>query len=65
METADNFSYGIPVDDTIHTNQTPFCPIASCPCHEDDGEIGRVAQHVKDGLFTPEEATDFVLGKKV
>ncbi len=49
MQTADNFSYVIPVDDTIHT----------------DVEIARVAQHVQDGLLTPEEATDFVFGKKV
>ena len=65
MQTADNFSYVIPVDDTIHTDLTPFCPIESCPCHEDGVEIARVAQHIQDGLITPEEATDFVFGRKV
>lgn len=62
---ADNFIPVVPGDDAIHTETTPFCPISSCPCHEDDGEIARVGQYVNDGLLTPEEATDFVLGKKV
>jgi hypothetical protein len=65
MEAADNFSYVIPVDDRLHTDEAPFCPISSCPCHEDDVEIARVSQHIQDGLLTPEEATDLVGGKLI
>ena len=63
MQTVNNFSYVIPVDDEIHTDEVPFCPMSSCPCHEDAVEIARVAQYIQDGLITPEEATDFVGGK--
>ncbi|HEX6479577.1 MAG TPA: hypothetical protein VF043_12090 [Ktedonobacteraceae bacterium] len=60
-----NFSYVIPVDDAIHTDQTPFCPIDTCPCHEDQDAITEVARAVTDGLLTADEATDFVSGKQV
>jgi hypothetical protein len=37
--------------------------IVSCDCHEDDEAIAAIYQAVQDGLLTPEEATDFVLGR--
>lgn len=60
---ADNFIPVIPVDYTEHTDLYPFCPDKTCDCHEDDEAITAVEQAVQDGLITPEEATDFVLGK--
>ena len=62
---GDNFIPVIPIDDPIHTTTTPFCPVDSCPCHEDEEAIAQVAQTVTDGLLTPTEATDFVSGKQV
>jgi len=60
----DNFSYVIPVEGLLeHTREHPFCWNEACPCHEDSDEINAVYQAVQDGLMTPEEATDFVLGK--
>lgn len=59
---ADNFIPVIPVDYRVHTDERPFCWSSNCPCKEDQQAIDRVAQHVADGLMTPEEATDFVRG---
>jgi len=60
----DNFSYVFPVEDKLdHISLQPFCWDKTCPCHEDDEAITTVYQAVQDGLITPEEATDFVLGK--
>lgn len=61
---ADNFIPVVPVDSELeHTDLYPFCPDATCDCHEDDEAIAAVNQAVEDGLITPDEATDFVLGK--
>jgi hypothetical protein len=62
----DNFSYIIPVEDELeHTQEHPFCYDQTCDCHEDQDEIGLVAQYVQGGLMTPDEATDFVGGKHI
>jgi hypothetical protein len=54
----------IPLDDELeHTPLQPFCYDTTCPCHEDDEAIAAVYQAMQDGLITPEEATDFVLGR--
>jgi len=51
-------------DPIIHTEDRPFCPDWSCSCHEEDHEaIARVAQWVEDGLLTPDEATQYILGR--
>ncbi len=51
-------------DPIFHTDNHPFCPDWSCTCHEEDQEaIARVAQWVKDGLLTPDEATQSILGR--
>lgn len=63
MQTADNFAYVVPVDEILHTANNPFCWDTTCPCHEEQDTIATVAKHVQDGLFTPQEATDFVNGK--
>ncbi len=60
----DNF---IPVieGEVEHTTEKPFCFDLTCPCHEDQEAITSVAQQVQDGLFTPQEATDFVNGRTI
>ncbi len=51
-------------DPIVHTDDHPFCPDWSCTCHEEDQEaIARVAQWVEDGLLTPDEATQYILGR--
>lgn len=60
---ADNFIPVVPVDGELeHTDLYPFCCDPTCDCHEDDDEIAAVEQAMLDGLITPDEATDFVLG---
>ncbi len=65
MQTPDNFSYVVPVDELIHTNENPFCWDSTCPCHEDPTLISEVAENVQDGLMTSQEATDFVAGRTI
>jgi hypothetical protein len=51
-------------DDLIHTSERPFCSIDDeCPCHCDQLLISAVEQAVRDGLLTPDEATNFVAGR--
>ena len=52
-------------DDLTHSDESPFCPDGSCPCHEEQARIERVREAVAQGLLTPDEATDFVSGKLV
>ena len=58
----DNF---IPVIESnlVHILMQPFCLDTSCPCHEDTERIQQVAQHVQDGLLTPEEANQLTAGR--
>ena len=47
-----------------HTNEHPFCVVdPTCPCHEDPDLIAPIAQAVMDGLMTPDEATQYIMGK--
>jgi hypothetical protein len=63
---ADTFILVIPLEDNqLHTNEHPFCFDPNCPFKEDQELIAQVAQQVQDGLFTPQEATNFVSGKTV
>jgi hypothetical protein len=62
---ADNFSYVIPVDYTLHTLEKAFCYDSTCGCHDDQTLVAEVDQHIADGLMTPDEATDFVKGKGI
>lgn len=65
MQTTDNFTPVIPIDYREHTDHRPFCWDDHCPCREDQEAIAQVAQWVKDGLMTPQQATDFVKGKGI
>lgn len=53
------------IESTIdHTNLHPFCPVdPSCLCHEDLALLAPLAQAVQDGLMTPDEATDYAMGR--
>ena len=42
----DNFTYVLPVDAIEHSPDKPFCWDSTCLCHEDEIEIGIVAQQV-------------------
>jgi hypothetical protein len=60
------FDRSIPIlmeDDLLHTDHDPFCSDPHCPCHNDPDRIAQVNQHYQDGLLTPDEATNYVLGK--
>ena len=47
-----------------HTDLHPFCPVdPSCPCHKDPILLAPLAQAVQDGLMTPDEATDYAMGR--
>jgi hypothetical protein len=51
-------------DDLVYTSERPFCFIDDqCPCHRDQVLLGEVEQAVRDGLLTPDEATNFVAGR--
>lgn len=52
-------------DDLVHTEEHLFCYDPTCGCHEDSILIAQVAQHVADGLLTPDEATDLVSGNMI
>ncbi len=54
----------IPIEDPlVHTSTHPFCDDPRWLCHEDQESIAQVHDLVQQGLFTPQEATDFVAGK--
>ena len=56
--------YAIPVDDLYHTNDQPFCYCdPDCPCREDQESIELVNMWVQEGLMTPREATEYILGR--
>ena len=65
MQPPDNFAYLILVDHVLHTEDKPFCFDTACGCHEDELAIFQVSLFVRDGLMTPDEATDFVKGKGI
>jgi hypothetical protein len=61
--SSDHSSPVVPVDDLFHTDDHPFCPLDSCTCHQDPALLASVEHAVTDGLFTLNEATNFVQGK--
>jgi hypothetical protein len=60
----DNAIPVIPVDNIIHSSQTPFCDDPSCYCHENEDNINMVDGAFQDGIITANEASDIVGGKK-
>ena len=54
----------IPMEDPlIRTADRPFCEDPTCPDKEDPESLAEVAQLVEDSLLTPDEATNYALGK--
>jgi hypothetical protein len=51
------------VDLTVHTPDHPFCYDPKCTCRENKEAIERVQQWVQEGLMTPQEATQYILGR--
>ncbi len=47
----------------IHTIDHPFCIDPACSCHEQKEEVERVNAWVQQGLMTPQEATQYILGR--
>ncbi len=57
-------TYIIPVDYILHTEDHPFCfADPDCYCHEDQESIAMVNTWVQEGLLTPQEATQYILGR--
>ena len=62
------FTQPIPIpmeDDLVHTDHDPFCSDPSCPCHSDPDLIAEVNDQYEAGLLTPEEATNYVMGRQL
>lgn len=56
----------IPVDELIHTDETPYCTDESCPCHDDAQLYGEyVLTPFMDGLQTFAEANELRWGEHV
>lgn len=56
----------IPMEDPlVHTDEHPFCSDPQCPDKEDETLISELAQKVRDGLLTPEEADRTYRGEQL
>lgn len=51
--------------DLILHQDSGFCPLFPCPCHEDQELIGGVNDQYQEGWLTPEEATAITEGKNI
>ena len=47
----------------VHTPDHPFCLDPDCSCKSNQEALERVQQWVRDGLMTPEEASDYCSGR--
>ena len=55
--------FPVEVDELIHTDDQPFCPDGTCPCHQDQTLLSQVAEAVHHGLLLPAEAVRLVAGQ--
>ena len=62
---GDNFIPVIADTKPLHTKEHPFCGDPTCPCYEDKEAISDLSQAIKDGLITPDDATQIIKGKTV
>ena len=62
---GDNFIPVIPDPQPLHTAEHPFCGDPTCICYEDEDAITELAQAVREGLLTPDDATRIIKGKTV
>jgi hypothetical protein len=62
----DHIQHPIPIpmeNPIIHTDDHPFCDDVTCPDKDDPQLLAQVAQYIEDGLLTPDEAANYVMGK--
>jgi hypothetical protein len=62
---GDNFVFVVPEDHPLHTPEHPFCGDPTCPCSENTDALTELAQAIRDGLITPDDATRMLQGKTV
>jgi len=63
---GDNFIPVVPTTQPFHTKEHPFCGDPTCPCaSEDTDALSELAQAIKDGLITLDDATRILKGKTV
>ena len=62
---GDNFVVVVPEDHLLHTPEHPFCGDPTCPCSEDADALTELAQAIREGLISPEDATRIIKGKTV
>lgn len=61
MPTPTGYEVVLWEGDILHSQM--FCYNPSCPCHESRLLIEQVARFVREGLMTPQEATNYVSGR--
>jgi hypothetical protein len=62
---GDNFILVVPDSQPLHTAEHPLCGDPTCICYEDNDAITELAQAIKDGVITPDDATKIMKGKTV
>ena len=61
----DDDEYTVDIVDAPQHTPGHMCWDTKCPCHEDQEIIGSINEYVRDGLLTPENATDIVKGRNI
>jgi hypothetical protein len=62
---GDNFVLVVPEERPLHTPEHPLCGDPTCPCYEDQQNRKQLAQAIKDGLITLDDANRIMKGKTV
>ncbi len=65
MPTIPGYEVVLWEGDVLHEKGKMFCYQPACPCHENRLFIEQVARFVREGLLTPQEATNLVAGKNI
>ncbi len=62
---GDNFIPVIADTQPLHTREHPFCGDPTCLCFEDEQNKEQLAQAMKDGLITPDDANRIMKGETI
>jgi hypothetical protein len=62
---GDNFIPVLADTQPLHTEEHPFCGDPTCPCSENTDALTELAQAIRDGLITPDDATRILKGETV
>lgn len=62
---GDNFVVIVPDEHPLHTLEHSLCGDPTCICYENPENIADLAQAIKDGLITLDDATQIMRGKTV